>query len=193
MREDGSALVAYYYFDFKDVSKRHVRGLLVSLLFQLCDDSERCRDILHHLFNSCRDGSERPSDTALTECLRIMVQLPGQLPIFIIMDALDECPSNTGTPSPRDEVLDFVENLVGSNHSNLFVCITSRPEQDIRTVLEPLTSPSYRVSVHEESGQKEDINNYVRSFVHSDRAMPRWRDEDKELVINTLSERAGGM
>ena len=193
MREDGSALVAYYYFDFKDVSKRHVRGLLVSLLFQLCDDSERCRDILHHLFNSCRDGSERPSDTALTECLRIMVQLPGQLPIFIIMDALDECPSNTGTPSPRDEVLDFVENLVGSNHSNLFVCITSRPEQDIRTVLEPLTSPSYRVSVHEESGQKEDINNYVRSFVHSDRAMRRWRDEDKELVINTLSERAGGM
>ena len=193
MREDGSALVAYYYFDFKDVSKRHVRGLLVSLLFQLCDHSERCRDILHHLFNSCRDGSERPSDTALTECLRIMVQLPGQLPIFIIMDALDECPSNTGTPSPRDEVLDFVENLVGSNHSNLFVCITSRPEQDIRTVLEPLTSPSYRVSVHEESGQKEDINNYVRSFVHSDRAMRRWRDEDKELVINTLSERAGGM
>jgi hypothetical protein len=167
--------------------------LLASLLFQLCDDSERCRDILHHLFNSCRDDSERPSDTALTECLRTMVQLPGQLPIFIIMDALDECPSNAGTPSPRDEVLDFVENLVGSNHSNLFVCITSRPEQDIKTVLEPLTSPSYRVSVHEESGQKEDINNYVRSFVHSDRAMRRWREEDKELVINTLSERAGGM
>jgi hypothetical protein len=87
--------------------------LLTSLLFQLCDDSERCRDILHHLFNSCRDRSERPSDTAFTECLRTMVQLPGQLPIFIIMDALDECPSNTGTPSPRDEVLDFVENLVG--------------------------------------------------------------------------------
>jgi len=193
MREDRSALIAYYYFDFKDVSKRHVRGLLSSLLFQLCDDSERCWDILHQLFNLCRDGSERPSDTALTECLRTMVQLPGQLPIFIIMDALDECPSNTGTPSARDEVLDFVENLVGSNHSNLFICIASRPEQDIKTVLEPLTSPSYRVPVHEESGQREDINNYVRSFVHSDRAMRRWREEDKELVINTLSERAGGM
>jgi len=128
MREDRSALVAYYYFDFKDVSKRHVRGLLASLLFQLSDDSERCRDILYQLFNSCRDGSERPGDTALTECLRSMVQLPEQLPIFIIMDALDECPSNTGTPSARDEVLDFVENLVGSNNSNLFVCITSRPE-----------------------------------------------------------------
>jgi len=193
MREDRSALVAYYYFDFKDVSKRHVRGLLTSLLFQLSDDSERCRDTLYQLFNSCRDGSERPSDTALTDCLRTMVQLPEQLPIFIIMDALDECPSNTGTPSARDEVLDFVENLVGSNHSNLFVCITSRREQDIKAVLESLTSPSYRVSVHEESGQREDINKYVRSFVHSDRAMRRWREEDKELVINTLSERAGGM
>ena len=193
MRKDRSALVAYYYFDFKDVSKRHVRGLLTSLLFQLSDDSERCRDILYQLFNSCRDGSERPGDTALTDCLRTMVQVPEQLPIFIIMDALDECPSNTGTPSARDEVLDFVENLVGSNHSNLFVCITSRPEQDIKAVLEPLTSPSYRVSVHEESGQRKDINKYVRSFVHSDRAMRQWREEDKELVVNTLSERAGGM
>ena len=193
MQEDRLALVAYYYFDFKDISKRHVRGLLASLLFQLCDDSECCRDILHHLFNSCCDGSEQPSDITLTECLRTMVQLPGQLPIFIIVDALDECPSNTGTPSPRDEVLDFVENLVGSNHLNLFVCISSCPEQDIKTVLKPLTSLSYRMSVHKESGQKGDINNYVRSFVHSDRAMQRWREEDKELVINMLSEQAGGM
>ena len=117
-----------------------------------------------------------------------MVQLPGQLPIFIIVDALDECPSNTGTPSPCDEVLDFMENLVGSNHLNLFICISSHPEQDIKTVLEPLTSLSYCVSVHKESGQKGDINNYVHSFVHSDRAMQRWREEDKELVINMLSE-----
>ena len=101
--------------------------------------------------------------------------------------------STTGTPSAREEVLDFVEDLVGSNHSNLSICITSRPEKDIRTVLNPLTSASRRVSLHEERGQREDISSYVRSFVHADRAMRRWREEDKELVIRTLSERAGGM
>jgi len=56
-----------------------------------------------------------------------------------------------------------------------------------------MTSVSRRVSLHEEGGQREDINSYVRSFVHKDRAMRRWREEDKELVITTLSERAGGM
>jgi len=48
------------------------------------------------------------------------------------------------------------------------------------------------VSLHEESRQREDIG-YVHSFVHSDKAMRERRKEDRELVINTLSERADGM
>ena len=186
-------MVAYYYFDFKDTSKRHVRGLLTSLLFQLGDDCDRCRDVLHHLYTTCRDGSEQPSDAALAGCLKEMLELPGQLPIFIIVDALDECPNTSGTPSAREEMLDFVEDLVESNHSNLFICITSRPEQDIQAVLSPLTSPSRRVSLHEQGGQREDIDGYIRSFVLKDRAMRRWREEDRELVVTTLSQRADGM
>jgi hypothetical protein len=192
-REARSALIAYYYFDFKDTSKRHVRGLLTSLLFQLGDDCDRCWDVLNHLYTTCRDGSEQPSDAALAGCLKEMLELPGQLPIFIIMDALDECPNTTGTPSAREEMLDFLEDLVGSNHSNLFICVTSRPEQDIQAVLNPLTSPSRRVSLHEQGGQREDIDGYIRSFVLKDRAMRRWREEDRELVIATLSQRANGM
>ena len=193
MREAKSALIAYYYLDFKDTSKRHVRGLLTSLLFQLGDDSDRCRDVLHDLYTACRDGSEQPSDAALAKCLEEMLGLPGQLPIFIIVDALDECPNTIGTPSAREDMLDFVEDLVGSNHSNLFICITSRPEQDIQAVLNPLTSASHRVSLHEEGGQREDIDSYIRSFVLKDRGMRRWREEDRELVITTLSQRANGM
>ena len=40
-----------------------------------------------------------------------MVSLPGQGPIYIIVDALDECPNFLGRPSAR-EVLEFVEELV---------------------------------------------------------------------------------
>ena len=186
-------MIAYHYFDYKDTSKRHVRGLLASLLFQLSDDDNRCRDILCQLYNKCRYGSERPNETALAEGLKAMLKIPGQVPVFIVMDALDECPNTTGTPSARDEVLQFVKDLVGSNHSNLFLCITSRPEQDIQMVLNPLTSALCRVALHEESGQREDIDRFLRAFVHTDGAMGRWREEDKELVINTLSERASGM
>jgi hypothetical protein len=192
-REATPALIAYHYFDFKDTSKRDLRGLLTSLLFQLGDDSDRCRDVLYELYTSCRDGSEQPGDVALAGCLKRMLKLPGQLPTFLIIDALDECPNTTGTPSAREEVLDFLEDLVGSSHSNLFICVTSRPEQDIQTVLNPLISTSRGVSLHEESGQREDIKNYVQSFVQKDRTMRRWREEDRNLVIETLIERAGGM
>jgi hypothetical protein len=187
------ALVAYYYFDFKDAAKRDVRGLLSSLLFQLADCSDNCWVILSQLHKAYGDGSRQPSNAALSRCLKNMLDVPGQVPIFVIADALDECPSDIGTPSAREKVLNLVENLAGSNHAKLYMCITSRPEQDIRTVLNPLTSASCRVSLHKEAGQSEDINSYIRSFVHTDRAMQRWKREDKELVISTLSNRANGM
>ena len=192
-REDKSVLIAYYYFDFKDASKRDLRGLLASLLFQLSDDSDSCWDVLHELYTSYRDGSTQPSDATLAGCLRGMLELPGQLPTFLIIDGLDECPNTTGTPSAREEVLEFLEDLITSSHPNLFICVTSRPEQDIQTVLNPLTPASNRLSLHQEGGQREDIKNYILSFVYKDRAMQKWREEDKELVITTLSRRASGM
>ena len=192
-RQTRSAIVAYYYLDFKDVAKRDVRGLLESILLQLVDESDRCWNTFHQLYTSCNLGSDQPSDAALVKCLVEMIDLPGQVPIYLIIDALDECPNTTGTPSTREQVLNFVQNLLQSEHSNLFICITSRPEQDITSTLDPLTSPSNRVSLHEEGGQREDIDSYVRSFVQTDSLMRRWRAEDKELVISVLSERAAGM
>ena len=90
-------------------------------------------------------------------------------------------------------MLQLVKELVRLRLPNLRICITSRPEIDIRDVLEPLTSR--RVSLHDQSGQKYDIEDYVKSVVYSDSEpiMRRWRTEDKELVVEVLSERADGM
>jgi hypothetical protein len=121
-----------------------------------------------------------------------MLSLPAQGPIYIIIDALDECPDNSGMPTAREEVLEFIKDLASLGLANLHVCVTSRPEIDIRTTLEPLTE-SLRVSLYDQSGQKEDIVRYVRSMVYSDPNMQRWREGDKVLVIETLAEKADGM
>jgi len=131
MRISKSALVAYYYFDSMDAAKHNVRGLLTSLLSQLVDDSDRCWDLLSQLHKACRDGSEQPSEAKLAQCLKSMLDLPGQLTTYIIIDALDECSNRTGTPSAREKVLKFVGDLVRSNHPNLFICITSQLHQEI--------------------------------------------------------------
>ena len=122
-----------------------------------------------------------------------MLKVPEELPIYIIIDAIDECPNTSGVPSSRDQVLALVERYVGLKLPNLHICVTSRPEADIRVSLEPLTSTSNTISLHNESGQRKDIVEFVTSVVRTDKNMQRWREEDKELVINTLSERAEGM
>jgi len=128
----------------------------------------------------------------MVECLKeMLILLDAQGPTYIILDALDECPKTSTIPPPREEVLEFVDELVGLQLPNLHICVTSRPEPDIQAVLGPLTA--HPVSLHDESGQQEDIANYVTSIVDSDRRTRRWRKEDKDLVIKTLTEKADGM
>ena len=191
LRVAGSASMAYFYFDFRDVDKQKLSNLLPSLLIQLSSRSEPYCDILSRLYSSHDRGIRKPSDRAMVECLKEMLNLEAQEPTYIIMDALDECPITSTIPSPREEVLDFVDELVRLHLPNIHICVTSRPEHDIQAVLKHLTPCA--VSLHDESGQQRDIINYVTSFVQSDRRVRRWRQEDKDLVIKTLSEKADGM
>jgi hypothetical protein len=192
--EAGSAVMAYFYFNSRDLNKQTYHDLLRSLVYQLSNRSTLCSDLLHHIYKTHENGAQQPSDDTLKEYLKEMLRLPGQGPIFIIVDALDECPESPGFPSPRNEVLQFVKELVGLHlQDRLHICVTSRPEVDIQAVLEPLASHS--VSLHDESGQRTDIANYVQSVVNSSpsTAMRAWREEDKSLVIDSLTERADGM
>ncbi|KAF8493674.1 ankyrin repeat-containing domain protein [Russula emetica] len=175
----GQASMAYFYFDFRNDNKQCLRDLLPSLLTQLsARSSPRC-DILSKLYSVHDDGKNQPSDSVLTKCLKDMLSLPGQRPIYLIMDALDESPTTSGIPSARERVLLLLKELVDLGLPNLHICVTSRPEIDIRNAIEPLTS--LRVSLHDQTGQKEDIADY------------RWKKEDKEFVVKTLAERADGM
>ena len=185
--------MAYFDFDFRDANKQGLRDLVSSLLTQLSAHSGPRCDILFDLYSAHDEGKKQPSDRTLAECLKKMLTLPYQPPTYVIIDALDESPSMSGIPSPRETVLQLLKELVDLSLTNLRICVTSRPEIDMRNVLEPLTS--CQVSLHDQSGQRKDIADYLRSAVYSssEQIMRRWKVEDKELVIKTLSERADGM
>jgi len=193
MCEPGQASMCYFYLDFRNINKQHLNDLLPSLITQLSTHSEPLFNVLLRLYVTHDDGKKQPSDVVLAECLKEMLMLQDQPPIYLIIDALDESPDTSGIPSPRERILQLLKELVEPRHPNLHICVTSRPEIDIKHVIEPLTS--LRVSLHDQSGQREDIEAYVRSIVYSDSEpiMRRWRTEDKEHVIETLSERADGM
>jgi hypothetical protein len=191
MHAAGLVTMAYYYFDFRDVKKQDCYGLLSSLISQLSVESDSCFNILSQLYSDHSRGTQKADIDALKKCMTDMLSLPGQAPIYIVVDGLDECPNLSGTPSDREEVLELIEELVDLKLPNLHLCVASRPEVDIRVVLEPLTS--LKISLHDESGQQDDIFTYIKSIVHSDRSMRRWKEEDRQLVVDTLSRRADGM
>jgi hypothetical protein len=183
--------MAYFFFDFKDTAKQDARSFLSSLLVQLSSRSDSFCNILLEFYLTHQRGSNQPSDSALLQCFEKMLKVPVKVPIYLIIDGLDECPNASGVQSPRAKVLKLFEKLVGFHLSNLRLCVTSRSEVDIRNILKPLASTSSCISLHDEDGQKKDIADYVSSVVYSD-IKTRWGEEDKRLVIRALSDRNGG-
>ena len=189
----GQASMAYFYFDFRDINKQHWRDLVPSLLTQLSSQSSACCNILSRLYFSHKNSMQQPNDDTLKRCLIEMLTVWDCHSIYLIMDALDECPNTSEVPSPRNRILKLLKELAELHIPNLRICVTSCPEFDIWDFLKPLTSR--QVSLHDQSRQKQDIVDYVRSVVFS-RSEPfirRWRKKDKEFVIETLSDWADGM
>ena len=191
MRRAGLVSLAYFYCDFRDDKKKDLRGLVSSLLVQLCYQSDSCCDLVSKFFSEHAKGSRRPSDAELVLCLKGILKHPGQTPVYLIVDALDECPTTLDMLPAQEKVLMLVRQLTISKYPNLRMCVTSRLEPDLSVVLEPLSFRS--ISLQDESGQKEDIASYIKSVVHTDPKIQAWRADDKELVINVLTHKVDGM
>ena len=193
-RDAGNATLAYFYFDFRDEQKQNVRNVVTSMLVQLSAYSKPCCDIIYRLYSTLGKGMKRhqPTNSNLIDCLKEMLAILTNNPIFLVLDGLDECP-DIGMPTPREAVLSLIKDLVclHAQVPNLHIFVTSRPEVDIQTRLKPLAVNE--ISLQDESRQKAVISNYVNSVMSSDEQMKHWRDENKRLVAKELSERADGM
>jgi len=190
MRQMGLATISIFYFDFREGGKQETRHLLSSILIQLCEQSDAFSKILSTLFTNHGRGSRQPSEDVLIECLKSMLKLPGQGPLYLVIDALDECP-NSGDRTDRQKILEVVKELMNLQHPHIHLCITSRPEIDIRDVLEDLAV--HNVPLHKQAGQNQDIVDYIKHSVHTHPKARRWQEKVKQLVIETLTEKAGGM
>jgi hypothetical protein len=191
MRRCGLASLAFFYYDFWEGESQGLRGLLSSMLLQLCGQTDSYCDILSSFYLGHHNGVESPTNEQLIQCLKDVMALAGQAPIFLVLDTLGEYPPVSDSFYPR-EFLAILKDLVGPQllGSRLRICITSRPEADIEHTLEPLT---FRyIFLHDEIGQKEDIKNYIKSFVNANSNMQRWTQKYKKLVIDFVTEGAEG-
>lgn len=195
MRKAGLASLAFFYCDF--ISKE---GPTSSFLVQLRHQSDSYSDIISKFYSDHAKGSRHPSDGALAGCLKDLLKLPGLAPVYLIVDALDECPNTSAVQPPRAKVLSFVKELIESQlvmhmrrfgicDSNLLICVTSRLWRDTKHILDPLIF--HFVSLHGERGQKRDIEEYIKSVIYTNPETSGTRKTCKG-VIDVLAEKSDG-
>jgi hypothetical protein len=156
-----------------------------------CRESDKYSEILSSRYSIHGNGTRQPSEELLMVCLKDMLNVPGQGELYIVVDALDECPSFPGYPTPREQVLAILRELVVSRLPHIHFCFTSRPEADIRNAMKDLAD--HNVSLHEQIGQNQDIFDYIEFIFSSDPQIQRWKEEDKQLAKDTLLKGTCGM
>jgi len=190
MCKSGRASLAMYYYDFRERQKKDLRGLLSSVLFQLCDQADSYYDILSSFHSTHRNGAQTPSNDDLAQCLKNLLNFPRPVPVYLIIDGLDEFPNDSSLSSSREELLSLLEDFVEAKFKNVRICVTSQPVDDIQTILEPLAFRS--ISLHTQRGQQRDIEKYINAFVSNNRSMKIWNQKHRKLVTDAMIEGADG-
>jgi hypothetical protein len=178
-----SRVMAYYYFDFNDSLNANVRNILRSLIIQICVGTDRIPKAVQTLCSQHRASGQQPSIPALLSILRAL-EASLSIHIFIIIDALDECPEHQ-----RPELLSTIQSLVGKDFENTHILATSRAEHDIKLTLGESATD---VICIENDLVDADIKLHVRRCLSEDPRLSRLPGHIKNMIELKLGEDAQG-
>ncbi|KAJ6549563.1 ankyrin repeat-containing domain protein [Mycena vulgaris] len=175
-------VLAYFYFYYGETDKQSLRGILTSIIFQLEEQLLENPSPLLTLYQKLGSGAHEPSIPELTACVKSLIIALSARPIFIVLDALDECTK----PSDLAPVL---RSLLQSAESRVHVFVTSRPEDVVVKMLRPLTTSELDLS----SVIKGDISLYLERVVSEEDPFRSWKQVHRDRVLNHLLEHSDGM
>lgn len=119
--------VTYFYFDFTDPQKQTVSSLLRSVIVQISGRRSPFPAVTRELYELCIKGSEQPTQEILATTFRSLLSTSDRL--YLMIDGLDEC-------SERQEILDFIAEVILYVSNNIYLFATTRHDQDIILVLQ---------------------------------------------------------
>ncbi|KAH7086508.1 ankyrin repeat-containing domain protein [Paraphoma chrysanthemicola] len=182
--------ILYFYFDFSDPTKQTLENMVRSFVNQLDRMHEKTPEQLASLFSSCEQTGCQPRLESLCQILfQVMDSLED---IYVVIDALDECQTRRGPYS--EGLLSWIMKLFGSGSRNVHFLATSRPEHDIETKLNDLTTIENIILIHGKF-LDNDIHDYVRTRIRVGDGLKRWRRHTavQEEIESALMQKANGM
>ncbi|KAK5651783.1 hypothetical protein OQA88_11650 [Cercophora sp. LCS_1] len=115
----------FYYFSFSDPAKQTVRNFLYSALLQLMQRRDSFLKSLAQLYDEYRVGE--PPLARVVDVLESVLVSAGD--VFMVLDALDECPLRG---DERSLLLSTLSQIIGWRVPGLRALVTSREEDDIQ-------------------------------------------------------------
>lgn len=180
-QSDPALAIGFFYFDFNDTEKQNLVNLIRSLIMQLSTQSVNTPSALNTLYSRNHDGQRQPTTDDLMLTLQQMLEEFRQ--VFIVLDALDEC-------TEREELMQFVDSIIGWKIEKLHLLTTSRRETDITENLEPLTTG--QIPIQNET-VNADIQTHVRERLQNDPKLRKWPAKVQMEIETALMNGAHGM
>lgn len=176
--------LAYFYFSFIDPQRQRAENCLRTILRQFLLQRPTVPDGVRDVYLKYKYG--HPPLAAWKTALGSVIQ--EMTPTFIIIDALDECPSHGGE---RAKLLELLQSLAASQSANLHILVTSRRESDIEEKLTgSVTLPPLSIQGEDTD---IDIGTHVKAQLASDSTMSKWPGPIKLEIEETLTTKAKGM
>jgi hypothetical protein len=170
----------FFYFDTNNSEQQTVTQLLCSLVTQLSIRSHPPDSKLDALWTSHADGQKLLTNAELiSDALLPLLKEFGQKPLFIVLDALDECSDRLG-------LLCLIRRMLDEKLPNVHLLVTSRPE--VQAGCPELVELAVSVSL--EGFVDGDIELYLTEVLSNE---PGWIYEKRDEIKRGLLERSKGM
>ncbi|KAJ4182613.1 hypothetical protein NW759_017119 [Fusarium solani] len=176
---DSEIGIAYIYCNFRRQHEQKIGDLLASVLKQLTQCRSSLPDSVKNLYDRHKTKRTRPSLDEILGLLQSVAAMYSR--VFIIVDALDECPASDGC---RTRFLSELFNLQTRHGTNIFA--TSRFIPEIMDRFKTSLSIEIRASPDDVARYLEGHIGQLPSFVRQDRQL-------QEEITTGISEAADGM
>lgn len=163
--------------------------MLASLLKQLCSQLQGVFLFLEQ-FRGYKKRGERLDTQTLEELL--LTSTTSFSNVYIVIDALDECPLLNGQ---REILLKSLGRILTNAPTNIHMFLTSRKEQDIDKNLRFFSSPSRLIEI-DLLAHQETLNRDICQYIELKLAsvdFTSWPESVKEEVKQSLVQNADSM
>lgn len=173
----GSNGVAYVYCNYKSQEQQDVSSLLAAILKQLVQAQQSTPELAERLYETHAKRGTTPSCDEIVSSLRDVLSVCS--PVYIVIDALDECQSST-----RDQLLDILRDLQATH--DVRVMATSR-------IISDIVETFHEALKLEVLASKEDVRRYVAGQLYRLPACIKRDPALQDTVQEKIAQAVDGM